>query len=120
MKALEYAQELIRHPSPSAQSNVPITETVARRLQDLGFETERIDYDDAHGVRKANVFGRKGSGTGGVAFFSHTDVVPADDWAMGDPWEPQVQDGRLYGRGSCDMKGPVACSLAAAALFDAA
>jgi acetylornithine deacetylase len=120
MNALAYAQELIRYRSTSVLSNVEVSDYVDETLRALGFETERTEYDDARGVPKVNVFGKKGPGTGGVAFFGHTDTVPADDWALGDPCEPLVKDGRLYGRGSCDMKGPIACSLAAAAAVDAA
>jgi acetylornithine deacetylase len=120
MNALEYAQELIRRRSTSVLSNLEVSDYVEQTLQALGFETERIEYEDARGMLKVNVFGKKGPGSGGVAFFGHTDTVPADDWAMGDPCEPLVKDGRLYGRGSCDMKGPVACALAAAAAVDAA
>jgi acetylornithine deacetylase len=120
MDALAYAKELIRRPSTSAQSNATISDYVEETLRSLGFETERIEYDDPRGVRKVNVLGRKGAGTGGVGFFGHTDTVPADDWALGDPCAPIEKDGRLYGRGSCDMKGPVACALAAAAQFAAA
>jgi acetylornithine deacetylase len=65
--------------------------------------------------------GKKGEGRGGVAFFGHTDVVPADNWFSDEfgPFTPTVQGGRLYGRGSCDMKGSVASMLAAAARFSA-
>lgn len=53
--------------------------------------------------------------TGGIAYMAHTDVVPADDWNTGfnGPFEPILKDDRLYGRGSCDMKGSLACALAA-------
>ena len=91
-------------------------------MRHLGFHTERIDYDDANGVRKANVVGRKGSGLGGMAYFGHTDVVPADPWFSDEygPFTPTVKDGRLYGRGSCDMKGSLACMFEAAGRFSAA
>jgi acetylornithine deacetylase len=103
----------------SSLTNVPVTEHVEETLRRLGFETERVDYADANGVPKANVVGKKGSGTGGLAYFGHTDVVPADPWLFDDhgPFQPTVKDGRLYGRGSCDMKGSVACMLAAAERF---
>src|SRR5262245_60652577 len=82
----------------------------------LGFDTERLEYHDPNGVRKASVVGKKGRGTGGMAYFGHTDVVPADDWKFAEhgPFQPTIRNGRLYGRGSCDMKGSVACVLAAA------
>ncbi len=115
MTALEYAQDLVRFPSVSSVSNVPICDYLEQALERLGFGTERIEYRDKAGIRKANVVGRKGSGTGGMAYVGHTDVVPADSWFSEDhgPFEPTVVDERLYGRGSCDMKGSIASMLAA-------
>jgi acetylornithine deacetylase len=52
---------------------------------------------------------------GGMAYLCHTDVVPAEKWTAGEgPFHAQLRDRRLYGRGSCDMKGSLACFLAAA------
>ncbi|MGD9854160.1 MAG: M20 family metallopeptidase [Planctomycetaceae bacterium] len=115
MDALEYTRQLVAFDSVSRVSNVPVTDDVESVLGRLGFEIERIEYDDENGVRKANLIAKKGPGTGGMAYFAHTDVVPADTWALSGhgPFEPTVQDGRLYGRGSCDMKGSLACMLAA-------
>jgi acetylornithine deacetylase len=116
MTALDYARELVSFDSISLKSNVEVTNCVQEMLTKLGFETERLEYNDQAGVRKASVVGKRGRGTGGMAYFGHTDVVPADDWKFTGhgPFQPTVQDGRLYGRGSCDMKGSVACALAAA------
>lgn len=114
MDTLAYLTELIAFPSTSDLSNLPITEHVQQHLERLGFETERLEYDDDAGVRKACVSGKLGSGLGGLAYFAHTDVVPADDWQLEHgPFQPTVKDQRLYGRGSCDMKGSLACMLAA-------
>lgn len=119
MTALDYARELVAFESTSCYSNLPVADHVEQTLRRLGFETERVEYDDAHGVRKANIIGKKGEGTGGLAYFAHTDVVPADPWFFDEhgPFEPTVKDGRLYGRGSCDMKGSIACMLSAAERF---
>lgn len=119
MNALEYAERLISFESTSVLSNVAVTDFAEQQLRQIGFTVERLEYDDQHGVRKACVVGRKGSGTGGMAYFGHTDVVPADPWLFKEhgPFEPTVRDGRLYGRGACDMKGSVACALAAAEQF---
>ena len=116
MNALEYAQGLVAFESTSSLSNVPVSDYVEETLTRLGFATERVEYKDADGLPKANVIGKKGSGTGGIAYFGHTDVVPADPWFSGEhgPFTPTVQEGKLFGRGSCDMKGSVACMLAAA------
>jgi acetylornithine deacetylase len=115
MQALDYTKEMVAFDSTSRVSNVDVSDYVEHALRKLEFDIERIEYDDDNGVRKANVVGKKGSGKGGVAYFGHTDVVPADDWAFPDSgaFEPAENDGRLYGRGSCDMKGSVACMLAA-------
>jgi acetylornithine deacetylase len=117
MDALEYAKRLIQFDSVSRTSNVAVTDFAEQTLSELGFATERLEYDDELGVRKACVIARKGSGTGGLAYFGHTDVVPADRWFSTEhgPFEPMVKNGRLYGRGSCDMKGSVASMWAAAA-----
>lgn len=122
MTALQYAQQLVAFESTSRLTNVPVTEYVTSQLQRLGFATERIDYNDEQGVRKANVIGKLGAGVGGFAYFGHTDVVPADDWFSREhgPFSPTVDDDRLFGRGSCDMKGSVACMLAAAEQISAA
>lgn len=116
MDALDYARELVAFESTSRLSNQPIIDYLESVLEGLGFTLERIDYLDAQGVAKANLVGRRGSGTGGMAYFSHTDVVPADSWSRQQhgPFDPLVQDGKLWGRGSCDMKGSLACMLAAA------
>jgi acetylornithine deacetylase len=115
MTALDYTRDLVTFDSVSAKSNVEVTNRIESLLKSLGFEIERLEYDDARGVRKASVVGKRGPGRGGMAYFAHSDVVPCDDWALSHgPFEPTVKDGRLYSRGSCDMKGSLACMLAAA------
>src|SRR5262245_46610707 len=105
MDALKLAQELVAFESTSSLSNVAVSDYVERTLRQLGFETERIEYDDDAGVRKACIVGKKGEGRGGFAYFGHTDVVPADLWFSAEhgPFQPTVVGDRLYGRGSCDM-----------------
>ena len=73
---------------------------------------ERLEYDDAEGVRKASIAAKKGEGRGGLAYFGHSDVVPAANWHSREhgPFQPTVRDGKLFGRGACDMKGSLACS----------
>jgi len=113
--ALDIASELVEFDSVSSKSNVPVTEYVEYRLGQLKFDIERIDYLDEQGVAKANIIGKLGSGMGGMAYFGHTDVVPALNWKFSEhgPFTPTVREGRLYGRGSTDMKGSVACMLSA-------
>lgn len=115
MNALEYASELIPFDSTWYRSNAEVSDYVEGVLTRLGCETERIEYVDPDGVRKVNIVARKGSGTGGLFYSGHTDVVTSDDWSIQEhgPFEPVVRDERLYGRGSTDMKGSIACMLAA-------
>ena len=63
---------------------------------------------------KANLFATVGPDLdGGVVLSGHTDVVPVagQDWST-DPFTADEADGRIYGRGACDMKGFIACALA--------
>jgi acetylornithine deacetylase len=112
---LELAQTLIAFPSPFTESNQAIAAYLATLLTDLGFAVEELAYLD-DGKRKVSLVARLGEGTGGLGFFSHTDTVTpnADGW---DPYTPTVQDGKLIGRGACDMKGPLAATVVAAAAF---
>lgn len=84
------------------------------RLEALGFRSESMPFGDV-----SNLWSRRGD-TGPVfAFAGHTDVVPTgpeDAWSS-PPFEPQVRDGRLYGRGAADMKGSVAAFVTACERF---
>lgn len=112
---LAYARELIAHPSTSSLSNLAVTALMRDWLEELGFEIEEIPYQDPAGTPKTNLVARRGSGSGGLAYFGHNDCVPADHWTgPGGPFEPVVTRGRLYGRGACDMKGSLAAMLEAA------
>ena len=120
---LPLAHALIAARSVSAEPNAPAADLCAGWLRDLGFTVERSVYRDPGGVAKTNLLARLGPDPGsagadkpGFVWLGHTDVVPAAAWtAPGGPFAPAVENGRLYGRGACDMKGPVACALAAAA-----
>lgn len=115
MNAIQYTKKLVQFPTVSSVSNLSICDYLEEALRELGFVTERIEYADPAGVSKVNVIGKKGHGTGGMAYFAHTDVVPADRWfsSKHGPFEPAEQDGKLFGRGSCDMKGSIGSMLAA-------
>ena len=120
MDALQYAKDIIAFDTTSHLSNVALTDYLEERLRAMGFRTERLEYDDENKVRKASVVGKKGEGQGGMAYFGHTDVVPAVNWFTQEhgPFTPAVEGGKLYGRGACDMKGSVASMLAAAERFN--
>lgn len=107
---------LVAAPSVSVDTNRDAAQVSADLLESAGFQVEIQEFADPFGVSKFNVAGRRGSGEGGLAYFGHTDVVPVTSWSFPGcgPFEPSVLDGRLYGRGSCDMKGSVGCFIAAA------
>lgn len=102
--ALEWAQRLVRLDSVSRNSNLPLIECIADHLRTLGVPL-RLTCDAER--RKANLFATIGQGKpGGVILSGHTDTVPWDGqtWTR-EPLGAQVHDGRLFGRGSADMKG---------------
>ncbi|MCH2211054.1 MAG: M20/M25/M40 family metallo-hydrolase [Fuerstiella sp.] len=113
--------ELVGFNSVSRLTNVPVTRYIAKVLRSLGFKVEELRYTDVNGVEKLSIVGKLGRGTGGLTLMSHDDVVPADnveDWTD-RPFRGRVSRGRLYGRGSADMKGPLAASICAAGQFSA-
>lgn len=119
MKALRYAKRLIGFDSTSHLSNRLISKYLEMKLTKHGFVVEKLEYTDHRNVRKTNLVAKKGGGQGGLAYFSHSDVVPAKKWFTKKfgPFEPAIARERLYGRGSCDMKGSIACMLAASQGF---
>ena len=115
--------QLIGFPSVSSASNAAVTDWVSDALRELGFTVARTEYHDSHGMRKANLVAKRGANTsgaqGGLAYFCHTDVVPAERWTGprdgSVPFVAIDADDRVYGRGACDMKGSLAAMLSAAA-----
>lgn len=106
---VDLLRKLVAHPTVSADSNLTIIADLAERLEAAG---ARVDiYHDATG-EKANLFATLGpDGPGGVLLSGHTDVVPVagQDWSN-DPFVLHKADGKLFGRGTCDMKGFVAAT----------
>ena len=112
-------ERLIAFDTTSRNSNLELIHYVRDYLADLGV-TAQLVHDDAG--RKANLYATLGpADRPGIALSGHTDVVPIDnqDWTR-DPWLVSEHDGRLYGRGTCDMKSFVAVALAHAPRFLAA
>ena len=119
--ALSIAQDLLRCPSvtPADAGALGVLET---RLKDAGFDVHRMTFSEPGTADIDNLYARIGSGAPHIAFAGHTDVVPVGDeaaWTHG-PFSGDVKDGFLYGRGAVDMKGGIACSVAATLDFLAA
>lgn len=105
--------DLVAFPTLSSGSNLDLVAYAAGRLEDAGAHVV-LDHDESE--TKANLFATIGpAGDGGIVLSGHTDVVPVDGqvWSS-DPFRMIERDGRLYGRGTCDMKGFIACALALA------
>ena len=101
--ALAWAQRLVRFDTRSDQSNLALIDCIADHLRSLQVPV-RLTYDEDR--RKANLFATLGEGKpAGTVLSGHTDTVPWDGqaWTV-DPLSAELLDGRLYGRGSADMK----------------
>jgi acetylornithine deacetylase len=113
---IDWCRKLIAHPSVSMTPNMALIEDVKAFLDGLGYET-LVVRDESN--TKANLYATIGPAVnGGVILSGHSDVVPTEgqNWAS-DPYEIDMRDGKLFGRGSCDMKGFLACLLAKAETF---
>ena len=117
--ALDLLGQLVAFDTTSRLSNLALIDFLENHLTGLGARCERML--DPTGT-KANLHAVLGPDIdGGVVLSGHTDVVPIDgqDWSS-DPFAMTQRDDRLYGRGTCDMKGFIACALTAAHDFAAA
>jgi len=115
LDSLQLLERLIAFRTVSDQSNLELIRFVREYLADRGFEILEVeDRDNA----KANLFARLGpADRAGVVLSGHSDVVPVKGQAWtSDPFDLTERNGRLFGRGTADMKSFVACSLRAADL----
>jgi succinyl-diaminopimelate desuccinylase len=112
--ALSIARELLRCRSvtPADAGALGVLENI---LKAAGFEVHRISFSEPGTADIDNLYARIGNQAPHISFAGHTDVVPAGDetaWSHG-AFAGDVKDGLLYGRGAVDMKGGIACSVAA-------
>ena len=101
---LDLAIELISRPSVTPKDE-GCQRLLAERLAPLGFKAEHLRFDDVD-----NLWLRKGTSSPVFCFAGHTDVVPTgplEAWTS-PPFQPEIRDGLLYGRGAADMKGSIA------------
>lgn len=110
---LELAKALISRPSVTPD-DAACQAIIAARLRKLGFEVEAMMFGDVE-----NLWARRGREPPLFVFAGHTDVVPPgpqEEWTSG-PFEPEVRDGYLYGRGAADMKSSLAAMVTATERF---
>jgi acetylornithine deacetylase len=112
-KSIEILSQLIAFPSISKDSNLELIGFIQNYLNERGIASQLVHNEDG---RKANLWATIGPlNVAGIALSAHTDVVPVvgQNWSS-DPFQLVKRDGNLYGRGSADMKGFIACCLAMA------
>ena len=121
-------RDLVRFPTvnPPGEAYTPCAEYIANRLKrsgfDIRFERGTDTPGDTDRYPRTNVIARREGRRPGptVHFNSHIDVVEAgEDWSF-DPFAATVSEGKIYGRGTCDMKGGLATSIIAAEAYIAA
>ena len=114
MNNRQWLEQLVAFDTTSRNSNLDLIESVRAGLSAHGIDAELFTSPDQ---RKANLFAtlpaQDGATDGGIVLSGHTDVVPVDgqDWAS-DPFQLTERDGKLFARGSADMKGFIATSMA--------
>ncbi|MGE8064975.1 acetylornithine deacetylase [Pseudomonas sp. NPDC089569] len=112
--SLDWIERLVSIDTVSRNSNLGLIEVVRDELAKLGVRSVLTHHSTG---KWANLFATipsvTGQNTGGIVLSGHTDVVPVDgqDWAT-DPFKPVIIDGKMYGRGTCDMKGFIGAALA--------
>lgn len=111
---LALAQALIRRPSVTPKDEGAL-DTLANALTRLGFVCHKQTYADHGGPAVDNLYARLGQSSPNFCFAGHTDVVPVGAGWTVPPFEAQVQNGILYGRGASDMKAAIAAFVAAVA-----
>src|ERR1700755_3256344 len=112
--AVSITRDLVRCPSitPADAGALGVLENI---LKHAGFEVHRVTFGEPSTADIDNLYARIGTRGPHLTFAGHTDVVPPGDegaWTHG-AFAGDVKDGVLYGRGAVDMKGGIACSVAA-------
>ena len=117
-KSIKILTDLIGFQTVSGTDNSELINYCEKILNDLGIETFKV-FDDEE--KRVNLFGtlkaKKTNGKKPIILSGHTDVVPVSKGWSSDPFTATIKNEKLYGRGSCDMKGFIACTLAFAPIF---
>jgi succinyl-diaminopimelate desuccinylase len=118
IEPLDLARALIRCDSVTPREGGAL-DVLQSALETLGFSCHRLTFSEAGTDDVENLYARRGHGAPHFCFAGHTDVVPVGDeaaWSRG-PFDAEVAEGVLYGRGASDMKGAIAAFVSAADRF---
>jgi len=109
--SLPIVEKLVGFDTTSRESNLDLIAYVQQYLADFGIETRLVHDEEG---RKANLYATVGpADKRGICLSGHTDVVPVDGQAWdSDPFTARVADGKIFGRGTADMKSFIAIALA--------
>lgn len=117
---LQIASKLISFKSVSGEKDSGSLDYIESFLKPLGFKVSRIKFSGDDSYEVDNIYAEYEGGQGrNLCYAGHTDVVPEGDsasWSV-DPFKPEVREGYLIGRGAVDMKGSIACFMAAVQEF---
>ncbi len=117
-KSIKILTDLISFKTVSGQDNSELINYCEKILNEIGASTFKVFDDDN---KRVNLFGtlkaNKPNGKKPIILSGHTDVVPVSKGWSSDPFTATIKNDKLYGRGSCDMKGFIACTLAYAPIF---
>ena len=117
-KSIKILADLISYKTVSGQDNSELINYCEKILNELNIETFKVFDEDK---KRVNLFGtlkaKKTNGKKPIILSGHTDVVPVSKGWSSDPFTATIKGDKLYGRGSCDMKGFIACTLAFAPIF---
>ena len=117
-KSIKILTDLIGFKTVSGQDNSELINYCEKILNEIGASTFKVFDDDN---KRVNLFGtlkaNKPNGKKPIILSGHTDVVPVSKGWSSDPFTATIKNDKLYGRGSCDMKGFIACTLAYAPIF---
>ena len=116
--SIKILSDLISFKTISGQDNNSLIDYCDNILKKLGATSFKTFDDEKERVNLfATLKAKKPNGKVPIIFSGHTDVVPVSKGWSSDPFKATIKDGKLYGRGSCDMKGFIACTLAYAPIF---
>ncbi len=116
LNALDLSRQLIRCPSVTPKDEGAI-DLIDQTLTKMGFSCYQIQFDDPETETVNNLYAELGENGKNFCFAGHSDVVPVGEGWSHDPFEANIINGNLIGRGAADMKGAIACFISAVSKY---